>query len=216
MKPLFRVLVLCLALVPSAQAGAPGPANSQELVAEVKRAYSGTTSIRAEFVQVARNAVTGKQLREKGKISLERPRKMRLEMGTPMQQLLVSDGSALWIYSVRDKVAMQMNDQAGASGMGVLLDDLTRIDEVFKVELLPAPNDRLVTARLTPRTQGAYNSMELTFSRKRYELEKLVLTGSAGDVTEMSFQGVRMNQDIPDADFRFVPPAGVQVSKGAP
>jgi outer membrane lipoprotein carrier protein len=216
MKPLFRVLALCFTLVPAAQAGAPSPSNSQELVAEVKRTYSGTTSIRAEFVQVARNTVTGKQQREKGKISLERPRKMRLEMGVPLQQLLVSDGYALWLYSVRDKLAMQVQEQASAGGMGVLLDDLSRIDEVFKVELLPSSNDRVVAARLTPRTPGAYTSLELTFSRKRYELEKLVLTGAAGDVTEMTFQGVKMNQDIPDQDFVFVPPAGVQVSKGAP
>ena len=209
------ILLLTLLSMPSALAAPPAP-TAQTIVAEVKAAYAGTSSLRAEFVQVVKSKATGKEVREKGRIELERPRKMRVEMGTPTQQLMVTDGTSLWVYSVKDKVAAQMPDLGQGSGAGVVLDDLSRIDEVFNVEILPGKNDRQVVARLTPRTPGAFTSLVLTFNRKKYELDTLQLTSAAGDVTEMRFNGVRTNQDIPDSDFTFTPPAGVSVTKATP
>jgi len=208
-------LLLTLLSVSPAFAGPPAP-TTQQVVAEVKAAYAGTTSLRAEFVQVVKSKSTGKEVREKGRIELERPRKMRVEMGTPTQQLMVTDGSSMWVYSVKDKVAAQMPDLGQGSGAGVVLEDLSRIDEVFNVEILPGKNDRQVVAKLTPRTPGPFASLLLTFNRKKYELDALQLTSATGDVTEMRFNGVRTNQDIPDTDFTFTPPAGVSVTKAGP
>ena len=214
---LRNVALLGLLALPTGALAAPGaPANSQELVSEVKKAYTGTTSVRAEFTQVVRSKATGKEDRQKGKIALERPRKVRVELGGANGQLFVSDGASLWVYSARDKYATQMPDMGQGSSVGILLDDLARIDEVFAVALVPSKSDRVVTARLTPRQPGAFTTLELTFTKKKFELDRLVLTSATGDVTEMTFSGVRMNQDVPDADFRFTPPAGVTVSKAAP
>jgi outer membrane lipoprotein carrier protein len=213
MSRLFALLTL---LVISPATAAPAAPTPQQVIAEVKAAYAGTNSLRAEFVQVVKSKATGKEVREKGRIEMERPRKLRVEMGTPTQQLMVTDGTSMWVYSVKDKVAAQMPDLGQASSAGVVLEDLSRIDEVFNVEIVPGKNDRHVVARLTPRQAGPFASLVLTFNRKKYELDALQLTSAMGDVTEMRFNGVRTNQDIPDANFTFTPPAGVSVTKAGP
>ncbi len=211
-----RLLVLITLLSAPTAIAAPAAPTTQQVLTEVKAAYAGTTSLRADFVQVVKSKATGKEVREKGRIAMERQRKLRVEMGTPTQQLMVTDGASMWVYSVKDKVAAQMPDLGQGSSAGVLLEDLSRIDEVFNVEIVPGKNDRQVVAKLTPREPGPFTSMVLTFNRKKYELDTLQLTSATGDVTEMRFNGVRTNQDIPDGDFTFTPPAGVSVTKAAP
>ncbi|HND28842.1 MAG TPA: hypothetical protein PLA94_02550 [Myxococcota bacterium] len=67
--------------------------------------------------------------------------------------------------------------------------------------------------RLVPRQQGAFQSLDLTVTKQKYALQDLILTDAMGSVTEMHFTLVRIDTDVPDAEFEFVPPPGVQVIK---
>lgn len=212
----FAALCLGLALaVPVAHASPQSPENVTELVAAVKDTYSNATSVRADFVQVVRNKALGTEDRQRGRLAFEKPRKVRVEMGFPVQQIFVSDGKTLWAYSVKDKQAMQTPDLGDASaGVGIPIEDLARIDELFTVKLLPEkPQKPSYTVELVPKKPGPFKSMQLTVSKNKYVLQDLVLVDQMDNVTEMSFTMVRMNQDIPDSEFTFVAPAGVQVIK---
>ena len=180
-----------------------------ELVAAVKSTYSGATSVRAEFTQTVALPNAPKQAAQKGRIALERPKKLRVDMGAPATQSILSDGSKLWFYDVKGKALTEMPMAGGGGGYAVLLDDLARVDEVFSVEMLgDGPSKGAWGLRLTPKTPGAIKSLELRLSKRSYMLEELVVIDPLGSVTSMRFSGVKMNQDIPDTEF--VPPAGVK------
>ena len=213
MKQLVKYVVLGAALVlvaPTAQAArGPAPTNAAELVAVVKSTYAGTTSIRADFTQVVRIANAPEQAPQKGRLELERPKKMRVDMGAPTTHSIFSDGSKLWVHDVKGKALTEMPVNGGSASYAVLLDDLARLDELFVVEMLgDGPSKGAWGLRLTPKTAGAVKSLELQLSKRSYELERLVVTDPLGNVTEMKFSAVKMNQDIPDSEF--APPAGMK------
>ncbi|MES2638237.1 MAG: outer membrane lipoprotein carrier protein LolA [Myxococcota bacterium] len=226
MSKKFTALLLGLALtVPVARANptpapagtptqAAAPATLPEVIEAVEQIYGTATSIRAEFTQVDRSKAMGTEVRQRGKIALERPRKMRVDMGFPVTQTYVSDGKTMWIYIAKDKQVTVMPELSGGSGMEFLLEDLGRLGELFNVTLLPEkPGKASVTVQLVPKTPGAFKSIQLTLSKQKYVLQDLVLVNQLDDVTEMNFTAVRMNQDIPDAEFTFVAPPGVKVVK---
>jgi outer membrane lipoprotein-sorting protein len=73
----FTALFLGMVLVaPMASASPENPANLTELVDAVEATYGGATSIRAEFVQVDKSASLGTEVRQRGRIAIERPRNM--------------------------------------------------------------------------------------------------------------------------------------------
>lgn len=216
---LLRTGVLaCLGLagfIPFVAAAPALPATASEVVAGVKSTYGQATSVRANFLQVVHDKAMGTQNRQRGRIAMERPRKLRVEMGFPLETAVVSDGTTLWVYSVKSKQVMQTPELGDGTGVGVLLEDLGRLDEIYEVTLLPEPKPPRPshTVQLVPRQAGGFKSLSLTVSKQKYVLQNLILTDPLDNVTEMSFTGVLMNQDIPDTEFKFVAPAGVAVMK---
>ena len=130
-----------------------------------------------------------------------------------MTSAVISDGKTLWVYSVTTKSALETPDAGQGTEMGTLLEDLTRLDEVFEVTLMDDKSKPSHTVKLVPRKAGNFKSITLTLSKQKYLLQEIVLTDQLDNVTEMDFLNLRFNQDVPDSEFVFVPPAGVQVVK---
>ncbi|MEN9785906.1 MAG: NadE [Pseudomonadota bacterium] len=208
MQRVLKLLVLGLAvLLAGGHAHAGTPPTPAQVIAGVKARYRDATSVRANFVQVVHNKALGQSSREQGRIALERPRKMRVDVGP---QTILSDGSRLWLYDQKGKTLMQVPD-AGGSGYAALLDDLGRLDEVFEVSVLAPAGVKAGKAwdlHLVPRAPGQFKSLDVRVSGGQYELERLAITDPLDNVTALTFRAVRMNQDIPDSEFQ--PPAGAR------
>lgn len=204
LKPLVVGLVVLLA---GGDAHAGAPPSAAQVIAGVKARYRDATSVRATFVQVVTNKALGQSSRDQGRLALERPRKMRVDVGA---QTILSDGSHLWFYDQKGKTLTQVPD-AGGSGYAALLDDLGRLDELFEVSVVAPPGVKAGKSwdlHLVPRTPGSFKSLDVRVGGGRYELERLVITDPLDNVTELTFRGVRMDQDIPDREFQ--PPAGAR------
>lgn len=225
MSKKFTALILGLALaapvvhanpaVATTTTTTASPRSVTELVDAVEATYAGATSIRADFLQVDKSKALGTEIRQRGRILLERPRKVRVDMGLPVTQTYVSDGTTQWAYSVKDKQVYQSQDLGGSGGMGILLEDLSRLGDLFDVTILPETPEtkQSVVVKLVPKQPGAFKSLQLTLSKQKYGLQELVLVNQMDDVTQMTFTNVVMNKDIPDAEFSFVAPPGVKVVK---
>lgn len=209
----FLVALSCT-VAGRAWASPDSPATTAELVAAVKSAYQNVSSVRADFTQTVTNAAMGTPDRQRGKISLEKPRKIRVDLGAPLQSSVVSDGKTLWVYSVAQKQVIETPEVSAGAEVGALLEDLAHLDEVFDVTLVDdKPPKPTHTVRLIPRKQGNFKSIELTLSRQKYVLQALVLVDQLDNTTTMNFTNLRMNTDVPDSEFVFQVPQGVQVIK---
>jgi outer membrane lipoprotein carrier protein len=189
------------------------PTTVDALVAAVQATYKGVNSIRAEFTQTAKNPMTGVEEKQRGRIALARPRKMRVEFGLPVKQAVVSDGATQWLYSADQKQVIVQRDLGGASGVSELIDNLGHLSDLFDVTLLPpaSPPKPVHMVTLKPKKAGALKSLELTMTKQKYLLQDLILVDPTDSVTRMTFTGVRMNVVIPDSEFTFTAPPGTAV-----
>ncbi len=215
----FGLLLAGLALSLSVTAGRAlaspeNPTTTTELVQAVKSAYTNVSSVRADFTQTVNNSAMGVPDRQRGKISLEKPRKLRVDLGVPLQSSVVSDGKTLWVYSVAQKQVIETPEVAAGAEVGALLEDLAHLDEVFTVTLVEdKPPKPTHTVKLVPRKPGNFKTIQLTLSRQKYVLQELVLVDQLDNSTTMNFTNLRMNADVPDSEFVFQVPSGVQVIK---
>lgn len=193
---------------------APEADTVEAVVAGVKTTYQGVQSIKADFTQTVTNAAMGAEMHQRGKISLERPRKMRIEVGVPMESVVVSDGKTLWVYSVASKSVTQTPEVGDGGEIGALLEDLAKLDELFDIKLVEdKPPKPTQTVSLSPHKPGTFKSLQLSLLRQKFTLTDLVLVDQFDTVTAMSFTNVKLNADLADSDFVFTPPTGVQVIK---
>ncbi len=217
----LRVALVSLLCGASLSWGAPpaaaaDPANVTELVAAVESTYAGVNSLRADFVQVTRSASMGQETRQRGKVQLERPQKMRWDFQQPDASTFVTDGATMWVYSPTNNQVIVSGVSAGgqAGGMTQLLDDLNQLDELFNVTLIDGAGNAAKATYvidLTPKKQTSFKKLRLTLSKKKYEVQQVLLTDQFDNQVDLSFTQIKLNQDIPDTTFSFQIPANAQV-----
>lgn len=192
------------------------PTNTAELVAAIEKTYASVTSLRADFAQVSKNIATGTETRQKGRVMLKRPKKMRWDFTGPEGSSFVTDGTTMWVWSQStNQVIVSSAASAGSgSGMTQLLDDLNQLDELFVVTLVDGAGNAAKSqfvVDLVPRKEAGFKKLRITFTKKKYTVEQVNLTDLFDNTVELSFSQVRMNQTIEDAQFNFQVPAGATV-----
>ncbi len=213
----IAAFTLVVSLVAPASALAlPGePTTAKDVVSAVQATYAKVTAVRADFTQVTTNMLTGVEEKKRGRIQLERPRKMRLELGLPVEFALVSDGATQWVFSAPQKqlVVQKVLGTSSSGSVDRLIDDLGQLGDLFDVVLLPAATPPKPTHVLTlkPKTPNGVKQIELVVKKQSYLLQDLTITDANDGVTKMGFTGVVLGGDVPDVQFVFKAPPGVTV-----
>jgi len=217
MRLVQRLLALLLLLV-AGQAAAQqpaDPASAPGIVAAIERFYGQADAMQAEFVQVSRSAALGGEQRQKGRVAIKRPGKMRWEFTSPTRTLFMTDGQTTWIWSQADNQVIVHKGGAGdGAEVTALLSDLSRLHELFDVTLLPADAGAAShVLSLAPRdgADGGFKRLEMTVGRRSLLLERVVLTDQFDNLTDLTFSHVRLDVRLSDADFSFQVPAGAEV-----
>ncbi len=195
------------------------PAVAEELdtvVQGIEASYKGVQSLRADFVQVTHNSAMGEDTRQRGRLEMKRPKKMRWSFTQPSGKLFVTDGQTMWVWSEADNQVIVSGVAKGGGGgeMTQLLDGLDSLSTLFDATLLSeaaGPEKRSYKLQLVPKKPGSFQSLSLVLSRKDYTVQKVSMVDAFGNTVELSFQHVKLNASIPDSQFTFVIPEGAQV-----
>ncbi len=184
-----------------------------EILAAMERVYGSADALQADFVQVTRSAALGDEQRQKGKVVMQRPRKMRWDFVSPETKLFVTDGETMWIWSPADNQVIVYRDVSdNSSDVVTLLTDLNRLQDIFDVTLLDNESDKnAYVLDLQPREQGNMKSLLLFLSRKKLLPERVILTDQFDTVTDLSFSQVKLDPKVSDVDFTFAIPDGAEV-----
>jgi len=145
-----------------------------------------------------------------GVLAFSRPGKFRWTYLKPYAQLIVGDGTKVWIYDEDLKqVTVKKLDQALGSTPAALLAGnneamraftLTDKGEKGGIEWLEAvPRDR----------EGNFQTIRMGFSESG--LAAMELVDSLGQRTELKFVSFQRNPRLDPALFRFAPPKGADV-----
>jgi outer membrane lipoprotein carrier protein len=206
----WMALLAFVVVAGRADATESDPQSVQEIVQAIEKTYANVQAIRADFTQTSRSSVMGEQ-HQKGKVMLKRPRKMRWAFTQPDDRQFVTDGQTMWIWSAHDNQVIVTGDFASQSGdMPQLLDDLSKLDEMFDIVKLPDTPQAHVLS-LTPKKQASFKKLELVIEKKKYTLEKVTMTDNMDGVVELAFTQMKLNPELADSSFTFAIPPGAQV-----
>ena len=147
-----------------------------------------------------------------GRVALAAPRLFRWEYQDPYPQLIVADGTTVWVHDP-DLEQVTRRPQGGAeqdSPLAALIDP-ARLDRDFLVEDA-GEADGLQWLLLKPRQGGdeaAFQSAKLGLSGQA--LVRMQIVDALGQRTEIRFSGWTRNPSFENGTFEFTPPAGVDV-----
>lgn len=198
----------------------PAPATPRlELAAvidRVQKRYDATTDYRANFAQAQLNAAFGRTNRSSGEVLFKKPGKMRWNYAAPEPKVFVANGQTLWLYEPEDQQAFKQDlksSQLPAAlaflmGKGKLSDEF----EIAAAKDLPYGEPGDYQLALKPKQpQGKYKSIFFIVDPVSFHIRQTVLIDAQGNVNDITFSDVRINQKLADSVFQWSPPAGVRV-----
>lgn len=167
-------------------------------------------SITADFSQTLTDANGHRGDASSGTMALQAPRELRWQTDTPYKQLIVADGSRVWMYDPDlEQVTVHRQSSAEAHSPLTVLTDMSQLDKEFKVTDI-GERDGLVWLRLTARDSNAqFDYAELGFAGNA--LQRMVFRDQLGNVSDIRFSHWKRNPRLPASTFNFTPPKGADV-----
>jgi len=219
LNSILRNFVVSLVLGLVTGTAAPVPAPSVHAIAQaVDERYNRLRSLQAEFTEIYRGA--GMERTESGTLWLKKPGKMRWEYRSPRDKLFLSDGKDAWFYvpgerQVRRTAVKKLDDLrsplAFLLGKTRLEKELQGLSLASDVAPLAAGD---VVLRGVPKSLADRVSQVLLEINPEHWISRILIEEVDGSVTEYRFTNQRENVAVPDQQFRFVVPDGVEVVQG--
>lgn len=189
-----------------------GTTTRETIVARLQARYDETDGFRADFVQEVTSATLGQALKSRGKVFFKKPGRMRWEFTEP-QQLLIADGSVLWLYQPAERQVVKTPFQYAFNSQTPIsfLTGVGRLEEDFSV-LLQGETASVHRLRLTPKqTAEAVGRLDIEVGKARFDILQAVVTDPLGNITRVSFTNIDRETGLEDDLFRFELPPGVDL-----
>ena len=213
------LLLVSLSTLPLFPFSAGVTAQSNELDALIKRVearYGRMRGLAAEFEQTYTPPGGREPVRERGRLFLARPRRMRWEYEG---KLFIVNGRAVWFYVPADREAT-LADAGSISDERfpfLFLLGQTNLRRSFRtvtlVEQSNARADGARTLRLVPQINAGGIREIFLDVKPDGQIMKVKLMDWGGAASEFSLENVRENYVAPDDAFDFRPPPGVTVRR---
>lgn len=200
-------LAVCVAMLALAAQGR----ELQEVLKAVERRYNGAATLESQFEQ--RQLVQGRARRsETGRLVLRKPGRMRWEYSQPAGKLFVSDGKWVYFYSPSENRAEKAKLKEADDFRAPLAFLLGRLDfrKTFSDFSMKDVGGETVIAAQPKSDRLPYRQVEFTVTAGN-AIRRLVVRGVDGTDMEFLFTAERLNVAVGEAEFKFVPPAGVTV-----
>ncbi len=208
------LLTLLLLFVPAP--AVQTQAELDQLIGTLQHRYLRLDSLTAEFAQIY--VAPGEPVRrEKGRLLLKKPGKMRWDYTTPEPKMYIADGRQVYEYLPAERLVTRTkitdsNDLRAPFlfllGKGNLRRDFKVIE--FATEAPVYAGNRVL--RLVPkRGQELFRELFIELTPDRQQLVRLSFVDNNGARTDFLLGNLRENVPIEDSLFVFTPPKGVQV-----
>jgi outer membrane lipoprotein carrier protein len=170
-----------------------------------------TTSGKAHFAQIIVDKNLKQLQQATGTMQFARPGKFRWEYDKPYEQLIVGDGSKLWVYDKDlNQVSVRKLDKALGDSPAALLAGSNEIEKSYTLTNLGNQEGLDWLEALPKSKENAFERIRLGFSRSG-ALEAMELRDKFGQATVIKFASVERNPKLSPDLFRFVPPKGADV-----
>ncbi|MCG6922008.1 MAG: outer membrane lipoprotein carrier protein LolA [Acidobacteria bacterium] len=208
------LLLALLLAAGAAPAAGTDPTLAESLVGRIEARNSHTRDLVARFVQSYRSGLLGRELVERGTVSIKRPGRMRWEYQEPEEKLFLSDGERFYFYVPEDRqVIIQDQDDRRSLAARLLFGNAGLLEE-FEATLDEPFEEGVLRLRLVPRQENAELERAYVDVEPSGLIRSILLEDIQGNRTLFRFEDVRENTGLPDRLFEFEIPSGVEVIHG--
>ena len=200
------------------QEGLEPSARLDALVELVRTEQQSVTTLEAEFVQVRESAMLVEPVESRGVFSYAAPDRVRWEYQSPdpISMLITGDEMTTWYKDIEQAERVQVGRHSQRVlkylGAGSTMEDLL---EYFKVSLtLPKDLSKPYKLELAPKFDKVakrIQGMSVWIDPELYLPLRLRYVEADGDVTDMRFEDLRVNNHLPSERFELNIPNSVQV-----
>ena len=191
----FTILVL---LFPVLYVYAQG--DSDKLLNSLQNKFESINDLTLDIVQKS-----GGQEFLSGKLSFKKENKFYLGL---KNNLIVSDGSSIWNYNKREnKVIINSVDESAPTFFSF---NTFVYDYPSKCNITSEQNGEVLVFTPKPGSDLNFNKAKLWVSKENL-LSKIVLEGSPSGEIEVVFSNYKLNQNLKNSIFTFIPPEGSTV-----
>jgi outer membrane lipoprotein carrier protein len=184
-----------------------------KIITHVEKHYS-VSGFLAQFSQTSIIKAMDIADTASGTAIFKRPGKMRWEYETPERQMIITDGTTLWVFRPDDNqvmIGMAPSFFKGGKGFS-FLSDMKEIRQKFNINLENEAPKGFYILQLFPR-EKTYDvvKIRLTISKATFDVVEIVTYNAYGDETRFDFSNIQFKQKIDDSLFHFNIPKGVEV-----
>jgi outer membrane lipoprotein carrier protein len=170
----------------------------------------GLKGLDGQFVQKVFDADGRTKETSSGRVAMSAPRLFRWEYVTPYAQLIVADGSKVWIHDPDlEQVTVRAQGAEEQDSPLAALIDPSRLDRDYNVREA-GEADGLSWLLLTPKQgEAGFASARLGFSAAG--LARMEVVDSLGQRTDIVFSGWKRNPRFDAGTFKYTPAKGIDV-----
>jgi outer membrane lipoprotein carrier protein len=195
------LLISYLLLAPQAIAGG---------VDALKSFISETRTAKASFSQVVTDQNGKLRQKSEGTLAFSRPGKFRWVYQKPYEQLIVGDGSKLWIYDADlEQVTVRKLGDALGSSPAALLAGNNEIEKHYTLKDVGGSGG-LDWLEAKPKDKDStFEAVRMGFSGNT--LASMELKDTFGQTTLLKFSKLEKNPAVNAGEFKFTPPKNADV-----
>jgi len=187
-----------------------------QIIEKVQEVYNHTEDVQADFDQETRMKSWGQTQVAKGKVSFKKNGRMNWEYSAPIPQKIISDGRKIWFYVPQDRqvTVYEMNQGLQSEIASRLMLGKGNLNREFDIALTDSPGDdkNYCRLRLKPlKPQAAIDQIVLKVDLKSFQVCETEIVDAFGNSNRIKFSHIKVNSHIPDSQFVFTVPAGVNV-----
>ena len=214
----MRTTALAAFALTTVLSGAAGQIGSDPfaVLEEASRVYRAADGVCADFRQTLTVPLLDEDRIGRGRLCSCRPDRFSMHFTEPAGDLVVSDGTWLWLYqpSVDAKQVLRAPLAGGPRGIDFYAEFLDSPRSKYRAEhhggevLDGHAVERL---SLTPIRPAPYRTAELWIDARDGHVRRVVIREENGSVRTITLGAIAVNPKLAPDPFSFTPPAGAQV-----
>lgn len=202
-----------------AEKATPEDAQETDPLAIMKRAsaaYGNVRSMRANFTQTLVNPLLGRRIDSRGTIFQQRPDKFLMRFSDPDGDVIVSDGTAFWVYypSSDPQQVIKAAPSSGAGAVDLQAQFLGDPERRFNAKLNgteQVDGRAAYVITLTPKREEGYRTLKVWVDQRDYLARRFEITDMNNATRLINLSGMQTNVPLEAGLFRFTPPQGARI-----
>ena len=202
---LFSILILPASLF--------AETSDQQALDAIQSQYEKILTFEADFTQRSYVKMMNQTQDVKGRVQIKKPGKMRWVYGAPDTQILISNEKTLWLYVPDEEQATKVPVESiySSNTPALFLAGRGKLTHAFDVESVSQEDKNILVSLVPKSAEQGLARLVLQADKKNYQITGSTVYDKLGNKTEIRFNRIQVNHEIPEEQFQLKSPPGVEI-----